>query len=78
MKARWLVVAALLLGVLGFVLPYILTYITAQNAEGWEGVWEIIIASSLYSYVAYVLWALAVILFIAAIVVYAKGKRRRK
>jgi len=78
MKARWLLLAAVLLFAAGVAAPYILMKLTVENAEGWDAIWFILAAPGIYSVITWILWALAVILIIAAIVVYAKGKRRRR
>ncbi|HEC82428.1 MAG TPA: hypothetical protein ENI53_00900 [Thermoplasmatales archaeon] len=76
MKARWFFLLAIICFALGWILPYILISMDAQNAEGWEGVWWLIVAPTVYSYLTYVLWAIGFILLIAGIVVYRKRRRR--
>ena len=74
MKARWLLIASILCFIIGWFLPIFLYQIDAQNAEGWEGILWLIVAPGVYSYLTFIFWAIAFILLIAAIIVYARGK----
>jgi uncharacterized membrane protein len=78
MKARWPLLAAAVLFVLGFIVPYYLMEQTAESAEGWEGIWLILAAPAIYGWVAAIFWGIAVILVIVAIVVYVRGKKKRR
>jgi len=75
MKARWLVLGAIVCFALGYIIPYVLIQTGLQEHEGWDAIWFILVAPGIYGVITWICWAVAVVLFISAIIVYV---RRRK
>ena len=78
MRARWWLLLSIIFGVLGFTIPYILTYFgmfEVENLSDWFG-W--IASAGIYGYIGYACWILAGIFFIVALIVFATGGKKKK
>ena len=78
MRARWWLLLSFIFIALGFIIPYVLMYMNIQNSGGdWGSIAWILVAPALYMYISAILWVLAFIFLIVAIVVYKKRRKRR-
>ena len=67
MKARWFFILAIVLFASGIILPIGIYMHDVQNAEGWGGVFWIIVAPAVYSYIAVPFWVVGFILLVIGI-----------
>jgi len=78
MKARWLLFTALILFVAGITIPYLLIKQSVEEQEGWDAIFWILVAPGVYALITWILWGLAVLLIIVAIIKYVKSRKRRR
>ncbi len=67
MKAKHFFILAIVLSALGIVIPYGMYMNDVQQAEGWEGIFWLIIAPTVYSYIAIPFWIFGFILLVVGI-----------
>ena len=78
MRARWPLLGAIIMFALGYIIPYLLMKQSLDSASGWSGIWLILAIPAIYGWLVAIFWGIAIILVIVAIVLYVRGKKKRR